>query len=52
MIIKNIIGLLQIDDFKEGSIDIQIAKGLNKIPNNPKEAIKQAKTTLRLKRNK
>lgn len=47
--IRDIINLLNTSDFKEGSETIQIAKGLNKIPNNPKEAIKQALTKLRLK---
>lgn len=46
--IKDIIDILQTSDFKEGSIDVQIAKGINKIPSNPKQAIKQALTILRL----
>lgn len=46
--IRNIIDLLQTNDFKNGSKDVQIAKGINKIPSNPKEAIKQALITLRL----
>jgi len=46
--IKDIIDLLQTSDFKNGSRDVQIAKGINKIPSNPKQAIKQALQTLRL----
>ena len=47
--IKDIIDLLQTDQFKEGSEIVQIAKGINSIPRTPIEAIKQAKQTLRLK---
>lgn len=47
--IKDIIDLLQTDEFKNGSKDVQIAKGINSIPKTPIEAIKQAKQVLRLK---
>ena len=47
--IKDIIDLLQTDQFKEGSEIVQIAKGINSIPRTPIEAIKQARQTLRLK---
>ena len=46
--IKDIIDLLQTDEFKNGSIDVQIAKGINIIPKTPRQAIKQAKQILRL----
>ena len=41
--LKNIIDLLQEDDFIEESYNIQIAKGLYAIPNGIKEAYKQKK---------
>ena len=41
--LKNIIDLLQIDDFIEESYNIQIAKGLYAMPKGFKEAWKQKK---------
>jgi len=41
--LKNIIDLLQIDDFIEGSYNIQVAKGLYAMPKGIKETYKQKK---------
>jgi hypothetical protein len=51
--LKNIIDLLQIDDFIEGSHDVQIAKGLYSYETGMKEIYKQKKRMNLLKtRNK
>ena len=48
--LKNIIDLLQVDDFIEGSHDVQIAKGLYSYETGIKEIYKQKKRTLILKK--
>ena len=48
--LKNIIDLLQVDDFIEGSHDVQIAKGLYSYETGMKEIYKQKKRTLILKK--
>lgn len=50
--LKNIIDLLQIDDFIKESHNIQIAKGLYAMPKGFKEGWKQVKRELHLKKNK
>ena len=48
--LKNIIDLLQIDDFLEESYNIQVAKGLYAMPKGFKEAYKQKKREQVLKK--
>ena len=48
--LKNIIDLLQIDDFIEESYNIQIAKGLYAMPKGFKETYKQKKREQVLKK--
>ena len=48
--LKNIIDLLQIDDFIEESYNVQVAKGLYAIPKGFREAWKQKKRELHLKK--
>lgn len=48
--IKQILDLLQLDEFYGRSEEIDIAKGLYKIPKTPKELIKQTKRRCRRKR--
>jgi hypothetical protein len=48
--LKNIIDLLQIDDFLEESYNIQVAKGLHAIPKGFKEAWKQKKREKNIKK--
>ena len=48
--LKNIIDLLQIDDFMEGSYNIQVAKGLYAMPKGFKETYKQKKREQVLKK--
>lgn len=50
--LKHIIDLLQIDDFIEESYNIQIAKGLYAMPKGFKEAWKQKKREINLKKKK
>lgn len=50
--LKNIIDLLQIDDFMEGSYNIQVAKGLYAMPKGFKEGWKQVKREIYLKKKK
>ena len=50
--LKNIIDLLQIDDFIEESYNIQIAKGLYSMPKGIREAWKQKKREINLKKKK
>lgn len=50
--LKNIIDLLQIDEFIEESYNIQIAKGLYAMPKGFKEAWKQKKREINLKKKK
>lgn len=50
--LKNIIDILQIDDFIEESYNIQIAKGLHAMPKGFREAWKQKKRELHLKKTK
>ena len=50
--LKNIIDLLQIDDFYDGNHDIQVAKGLYAMPKGFKEAWKQIKREQHLKKQK
>ena len=50
--LKNIIDLLQIDDFLEESYNIQVAKGLYAKPKGFKEAWKQKKREQHLKKQK
>lgn len=42
-LLKTIIELLQLDDFIEGSENIQIAKGVNSLPKGPREIVTQIK---------
>ena len=44
--LKNIIDLLQIDDFYEGNHDIQVAKGLYNLEKGIKGIFKQKKSCL------
>ena len=48
--LKNIIDLLQLDDFLEESYNIQVAKGLYAMPKGFKEAYKQKKREQVLKK--
>jgi hypothetical protein len=48
--LKNIIDLLQIDDFLEESYNIQVAKGLYAMPKGFKEGWKQIKREQHLKK--
>jgi hypothetical protein len=48
--LKNIIDLLQIDDFIEESYNIQIAKGLYAMPKGFKQGWKQVKREIHLKK--
>ena len=48
--LKNIIDLLQLDDFLEESYNIQVAKGLYAMPKGFKEAWKQKKREQNLKK--
>ena len=48
--LKNIIDLLQIDDFIEESYNIQVAKGLYAMPKGFKETYKQKKREQVLKK--
>lgn len=48
--LKNIIDLLQIDDFIEESFNIQVAKGLYAMPKGFKETYKQKKREQVLKK--
>ena len=48
--LKNIIDLLQIDDFIEESYNIQVAKGLYAMPKGFKETYKQKKREQMLKK--
>ena len=48
--LKNIIDLLQIDDFLEESYNIQVAKGLYAMPKGFKETYKQKKREQVLKK--
>ncbi len=50
--LKNIIDLLQLDDFLEESYNIQVAKGLYAMPKVFKEAWKQKKREQHLKKQK
>jgi len=50
--LKNIIDLLQLDDFLEESYNIQVAKGLYAMPKGFKEAWKQKKREQYLKKQK
>lgn len=50
--IKNIIALLQTDDFIKGSYNVQVAKGLYSIPTTFREGIKQYRRERHLKKNK
>jgi len=49
-VIKQIIELLGTDEFINGNRDIQIAKGINKVPTNFKEIIIQVKRSKAVKR--
>ena len=50
--LKNIIDLLQIDDFIDESYNIQVAKGLYAMPKGFKEGWKQIKRQQNLKKKK
>ncbi len=50
--IRDIINLLNSDEFKQGSEIVQIAKGINKYPTSVKESIKQTKQRLRFNNKK
>jgi|TARA_R110000824_G_scaffold12068_2_gene53079 hypothetical protein len=50
--LKNIIDLLQIDDFIDESYNIQVAKGLYAMPKGFKEGWKQKKRERNLKKKK
>jgi len=50
--LKNIIDLLQVDDFINESYNIQIAKGLYSLPKGRKEIVAQIKRTIYLKQQK
>ena len=48
--LKNIIDLLQIDDFYDGNHDVQVAKGLYNLEKGIKEIFKQQKRMAILKK--
>lgn len=48
--IKQIIELLGTDEFINGNKEVQIAKGINKVPTNFKEIITQVKRSKAIKR--